>query len=188
MFRVAKLLAFAFAAGLVGLCAYLAVRQAAGNFGVVVAGEVYRSNQPSADELATYAAERGIRSVLNLRGAADGQEWYEAERLAARRLDIRLIDFPMSADERLPRDRFRDLVTLMRDAPKPLLIHCRSGSDRTGLAAVIYLLAIAHADEAVAERQLSIRYGHFSVPWLSDAWPMDVSWEEIETWMGITGS
>ena len=69
---------------------------------------------------------------------------------------------------------------LCHDAPRPILIHCRSGADRTGLASVVYLARVAHADEETAERQLSIRYGHFAVPFFSSAYAMDESWEDME--------
>ena len=71
-------------------------------------------------------------------------------------------------------------MRILRDAPKPLLIHCRSGADRTGLASVIYQAVIKGMDEDRAESQLSLRFGHFSVPVLSQAWPMDQTWERIE--------
>lgn len=170
---------------LVALGGYLGWRQWTGNFATVVAGEVYRSNQPTPDRLAAYVADHGIRTVLNLRGASPGADWYEAERKAAADLGLTLIDLPLSAGRELTRDQAETLLATLRDAPKPLLIHCRSGSDRTGLAAVVYQAMVARIDEETAERQLSIRYGHFSVPVLSAAWPMDESWERMEQWWGV---
>ena len=43
---------------------------------------------------------------------------------------------------------------------KPVLIHCKSGADRTGLAAAIYLLTEGGKTLDQAERQLSLRYIH----------------------------
>ncbi|MFN4159729.1 MAG: dual specificity protein phosphatase family protein [Gemmobacter sp.] len=163
---------------------YLGWRQWTGNFATVVVGEVYRSNQPTPERLAAYARDHGIRTVLNLRGADPGADWYEAERKAAADLGLALIDFPLSANRELSRERADALVTILKDAPKPLLIHCRSGADRTGLASVVYQAMVAGVDEDAAERQLSIRFGHFSVPVLSAAWPMDTTWERMEDWWG----
>lgn len=50
--------------------------QLTGNFHEVVPGELYRSAQLSAGDLVTYAREKDIRSVLNLRGADRGAPWY----------------------------------------------------------------------------------------------------------------
>lgn len=161
---------------------YLVWIQATGNFATVVAGEVYRSNQPTPERLAGYARDQGIKSVLNLRGANPGADWYEAERQAAATLGLTLIDYAISAGEELDKRQVAELLGLLRDAPKPLLIHCRSGADRTGLASVMYQSMIAGLPENSAEGQLSLRYGHFAVPVLSAAWPMDTTWEKIEEW------
>jgi protein tyrosine/serine phosphatase len=159
---------------------YVRAIQVAGNFATVVEGEAYRSNQPTAAKLAEYQQALGIKSVLNLRGAAPGADWYEEERAAAEELGLHLIDFSMSSQTELPMDRAEVLLSLMMNAPKPILIHCRSGANRTGLASVMYLALVSGVDEHEAEAQLSLRFGHFSVPVLSEGWAMDQTWEKLE--------
>lgn len=163
-----------------GLGIYLAAIQMTGNFAVVVPGEVYRSNQPSPADIAAYADRYKIRTIVNLRGRDDRAGWYRQEAAAAARHGVTLIDFPMHADRRLDAEAADKLVATLRDAPRPLLIHCRSGADRTGLASVIYLARIADLDEETAERQLSVRYGHIGIPYLSPTYAMDESWEDME--------
>lgn len=169
----------------IALAAWLVWVQRSGNFATVATGLVYRSNQPTPERLAAYTKAVGLKSVLNLRGADMGAGWYRAERQAAADLGLTLIDFPMAANRELTQAESAALLDILRNAPKPLLIHCKSGSDRTGLAAVLYLALVLGQDEELAERQLSIRYGHFAVPVLSAAWPMDTTWELIEAWWGI---
>jgi protein tyrosine/serine phosphatase len=159
---------------------YLLAIQLTGNFAVVVPGELYRSNQPTSARLQDYATRYEIRTVVNLRGRDDGAGWYREEAAAARRLGIELIDFPMQADRRIDAKTATELAAILRDAPRPILIHCRSGADRTGLASVIYLSRVARADEETAERQLSLRYGHIAIPFLSATYAMDESWEDFE--------
>lgn len=166
----------------VSLTAYVGWRQWIGNFATVVVNEAYRSNQPTPERLADYVKEYQIRTVINLRGASPGADWYEAERKAAADLGIRLVDFQLSASKELTHEQADALLAVLRDAERPLLIHCRSGSDRTGLASAVYQAMVAGIDEHLAEDQLSIRYGHFSVPFLSEAWPMDVSWQRMRKW------
>lgn len=72
----------------------------------------------------------------------------------------------------------------MRSLPKPMLIRCRHGSDRTGLATALYLAALTGASETGAEDQLSSRFGHFAVSYLSGAWPMDEGRERLEASLG----
>lgn len=50
----------------------------------------------------------------------------------------------------------------------------------TGLAAMLYLQQIAGIDEEISERQLSVRYGHIGLPYISAAFAMNESWEILE--------
>jgi protein tyrosine/serine phosphatase len=154
--------------------------QLSGNFHAVVHGEVYRAAQPDPDDLRRWAEDHGIRSVLNLRGTDESSEWYRQEASVASDLGLKLADFPMSARRNPGLERMDELVALMRSLPKPLLIHCMSGADRTGLASALYLAAIADAGETAAEGQLSFAYGHVGIPGVSAAWAMDEAWEERE--------
>ena len=170
---------------LAGGASYLSAIQASGNFATVVEAEVYRSNQVTPDRLRAYHDRYGIRTILNLRGASPGSEWYRRELEEARDLGIHVIDFGVSAQHELSDMQIAELAAILRDAPKPLLIHCKSGADRTGLASVMYQAVIKGIDEEEAEQQLSLRFGHFPVPLLSQAWPMDQTWERAEQLYGI---
>lgn len=167
---------------------FLGGLQVTGNFHPVVAGELYRSGQVTPERLARYTNDFGIRTVINLRGEQPGASWYDREIEASTALGLRHVDFRMSASREVTVVQARDLVELMRSVPKPVLIHCKAGSDRTGLAVAVYLAAIANSDEETAEGQISVRYGHVGVPYLSAAYAMDESWEHLESWLGFEGS
>lgn len=175
-------MALASFAGLVLLIGYLAYLQLSGNFHEVSPQTVYRAAQMDGQALARWKREHGIASVLNLRGQNDGTDWYETERAVADRLGIAHIDFRMSEQTELTDSEVQALLAVMRDAPKPMLIHCRAGADRTGIASALYLAGIDGVGEGEAERHLSVEYGHIGLPW-SKAWAMDVSWERIEPWL-----
>lgn len=160
---------------------YIGALQLSGNFHEVIPGQLYRSSQLSQDQLATYVKANGIKTIINLRGQNDGSEWYRSEVASAEQLGVQHVDFGMSARKELTPRRVAQLIQIMRDAPKPILIHCKSGADRTGLASAIYVNRVAGLDEETAEHQLSIRYGHLSIPYFSSAYAMDRSWEVIET-------
>lgn len=176
------------AAALLACGLWLVYLRASGNFHSVIDGEVYRSAQPDGAELSDWVRRHGIASVVNLRGASPGAAWYEEELAAARDLGLAHYDFPMSAARVIGEADADSLLSLLRDAPKPLLIHCKSGADRTGLVSALYLAAIAGRGEEEAEWQLSLLYGHIGLWRLSHAWPMNVSWEDLEPWLGFAES
>ncbi len=166
--------------------AYLGILLVSGNFHEVIAGQLYRSSQLSDAQLARYVKENGIKTIINLRGENDGSAWYKHETATAEKLGVQHVDFGMSARKQLGLTRVAQLIQIMRDAPKPILIHCKSGADRTGLASAIYVNRVAGMDEDTAEQQLSIRYGHLGIPFLSSTYAMDKSWEDIERAKTIT--
>ncbi len=54
------------------------------NFHPVVAGEVYRSSQPSPAVIAQLQKQYGIKTIINLRGDNSGRSWYDKEVAQAR--------------------------------------------------------------------------------------------------------
>ena len=172
------------AALVLALVLYLAVLHGTGNFHTVIAGELYRSAQLDPDQIEAQHTAHGFASILNLRGPAPGKDWYDAELAASARLGVTHADFRMSARQVLEPERVQELIALMRRLPKPLLIHCQAGADRSGLASALYLAAIKGRPEAEAGAQISIRYGHFSIRNWSAAYPMDLTWQGLAPSLG----
>jgi protein tyrosine/serine phosphatase len=167
---------------------YFVALRLTGNFHVVVAHQFYRSAQPDARDIREYALDYGIATIINLRGPNPNAGWYRDELAVTKQMGITHIDFRMSARHLLGPDRAEKLIAIMRAAKKPILVHCEGGADRSGLASALYVSEIAHEGERAAERQLSIRYGHFSIPYLSPAYAMDASWERLEPIFGFKDS
>jgi len=108
----------------------------------------------------------------------------------AETLGIKHINFRMKAARELTNEQAFELIEVMRKAPKPLLIHCRAGADRTGLAAALYVAAISKGGEDAAEEQLSLRYGHlpaFPFFW-TEAQAMYRTFERMEPLLGYPDS
>ena len=120
----------------------------------------WRANQPSPAQFARYA-RMGIRTVINLRGAS-GQSFWLFEDEACRALGMTLIDVNLSARQAPGRDRLLTLQSILTSAERPFLIHCKSGADRTGLVAALYLIWVEGKSVAEAQRQLSWRHVHLS--------------------------
>lgn len=125
-----------------------------------IAPGIFRANHPSPARLRRLSA-RGIRTIVNLRGASDDPH-YRFERGACARAGLVLVDFAGLTARRAPkRAAMLDLLAVMRAARTPMLMHCKSGADRSSLAAAIYLLAIDGAPMARARAQLSPWFIHF---------------------------
>ncbi len=189
LFRSRRLMNGIGALGILALLAgsFLTFLKLSGNFHPVIEAELYRSAQPTGEEVARYAKEHGIRSVINLRGPNFGRTWYDAEVSATRSLGIAHYDFRIPKKRDLSQAEAEELVTLMRRAEKPLLIHCDEGADRSSLASALYLAAVAKQGEEKAEDQMSFWYGHLSIP-VTAAYRMDETFEELEPWLGFPNS
>jgi len=130
-----------------------------GNFHTVLAGTLYRSAQPSTAELRKLVEAYRIQTIINLRGD-NTDPWYFQEHETGRALDVRVVDVGLWAKEPPPEDQFRLLVDTLADAPGPILVHCYSGGDRSGLAAALGILLRSDGSIAEARRQLSLYFGH----------------------------
>ena len=130
------------------------------NFAEVAPG-VYRSNHPTRARFEAYAA-KGIKTVLNLRGAAP-RAYYHFEVEACADLGMTLIDIPLSARRAPGKRRLLETLDILGTIQKPFLMHCKSGADRTGLVAALYLMEVEGRSLAEARRQLSLRFIHLTV-------------------------
>ena len=130
-----------------------------GNLGIVDAGRVIRSAQPTS-QLPAWIRDYRLRSILNLRGGSNADWWYDAEVKAADAGGVSFYDFPLSATRRPTRRELLVLIDTLQTCPYPLLIHCKSGADRTGLASALYLMVRRGTPPEEAERAFTLEHGH----------------------------
>ena len=133
-----------------------------GNVAAVDPGKVYRCAQPKGN-LETLIAEHQPGSILNLRGGSYADPWYAAEVEATERLGIDFYDFPMQATERPSRAELLTLIDLLERCRYPLVIHCKSGADRTGLVSALYRLVVRGESPDAAMKEFSIWYSHIPI-------------------------
>ena len=151
--------------------------QIVGNIHAVAPGVVYRSAQLNGERLADTLKKYHIKSVINLRGDSDG-DWYTDELKITTVQGAQHYDLGMWAEEQPDAKTIKRMFEILKTAPRPLLIHCNSGSDRTGLVAAVYKHFIEGRSAKEAAQQLSFRYGHF--PWLgSGTVAMDETFQRL---------
>jgi hypothetical protein len=131
------------------------------NWGVVEEGKVFRSAHPRGAQF-SYAADRyGLKSVLILTGSVPDELNRELDEAGKR--DITTLFLPISDKEAPSDENLLQIVKFLADAPKPLLLHCRAGADRTGLVSAIHRHFFMGAPLADAKSDmLSWRWGHLS--------------------------
>lgn len=151
-----------------------------GNIHTVLPGRVYRSAQLSPERLHEFIEKNGIRTIINLRGHCPQFDWYRDECRMANEFNISQEDITFSANRLPPTTELHRLIEVFDRTEHPLLLHCRQGADRTGLASAVYLLLYTDLDYATARRQCGARYGHF--PILSTL-AMDRFFEMYELWL-----
>ena len=117
-----------------------------------------RANQPSPDQLAKYAA-LGIVNIINLRGPSE-RGHYVLEREACRTLGLTLLDLPCSATQPPPKALIHAARNLFGLLDGKSLLHCKSGSDRTGFMGALYRHFVQGDSIESALEQLSPRYLH----------------------------
>lgn len=117
-----------------------------------ISPELYRSGQPTPQGF-TNLQEMGIRSILNMR------EYHKDER-KARHTNLTLLSYPVAAGEVTEAD-VENCLRMMKSAPKPIVIHCWHGSDRTGIIVAAYRIIYEGWSVAQAEAEFRMaRYGH----------------------------
>jgi protein tyrosine/serine phosphatase len=100
----------------------------------------------------------GLQTLINLRGQTkNGSD--ALSRAAAARLGLDFVDMSLESRGAPQRDRILRLHDIYRDMRAPALLHCKSGADRAGLAAGLFLL-FQGGTARDALRQLSWRFGH----------------------------
>lgn len=124
-----------------------------------ISPEMWRSNQPSPRQIAAHAAERGIRTILNLRGPST-QGYYLLEKEACAKAGIELVDFQVFSRDPPTREAIFAARDLFERIEYPALMHCKSGADRAGIMAVLYKLLRERVPFAEAVDQLSGKYLH----------------------------
>ncbi len=114
---------------------------------------IYRSGQPDNCDFQTLIKVYGIKSVINLREYHTDQDDIGA-------LPLQLFKIPLAAGSITENDLIIMLKTIKK-APKPVLIHCWHGSDRTGTAVASSRIVFENweVERAIAELKED-KYGH----------------------------
>jgi len=123
-----------------------------------IAPQVYRGNQPTHKGFEALKA-RGLKSVLNLRGASESAHYY-VESESCEQLGLTLVNANLHARHAATRTEILRVIDAFSTIEKPFLMHCKSGADRAGFASAMYLIEVEKRSVSEARKMLSFRFVH----------------------------
>ncbi len=121
---------------------------ARGNFHEVVPQRVYRSGQPTPEQLRAWINRYGLKTIINLRGPTAPGAAEERELAASMGVDFVCVQ--LNAYKALSGRKLAQLLDVLQTARQPMLLHCYHGVDRAGTAAALaaWLLGCQPYDRA----------------------------------------
>ena len=130
---------------------------------MVLPGEMYRSGQLGPEQLEKVIRDFEIQSIINLRGFKGDEDWYLQEKEIAEKSGVNLYNLPDMGiglqSYRLPaREEVEKIIKVIAEIPRPVLVHCKTGADRTGLFSAITILLEKNGNLEQAWEHNSLKY------------------------------
>ena len=122
-----------------------------------VTPRLWRAAQPAPTQIAHFA-RKGVKTIVNLRGGREHGSW-PLQREACERHGVTLIDFVLRSRGAPDRETILGAKAFFASLPEPALVHCKSGADRAGFFAALYLLVHENRplDEAMRAALAALR-------------------------------
>jgi protein tyrosine/serine phosphatase len=101
-----------------------------------------------------------VRTIVNLRGGREHGSW-QLQKEACERLGIHMTEFIVRSRGAPDRETLLAAKAFFDTLEYPAVLHCKSGADRAGFVAALYLVVYEGKSIDEAQRQLHVRFGHF---------------------------
>ena len=126
---------------------------------------LYRSGQPSREQLRELQQRYGIRTVLKLNSGAEPAPE-----------GVTVIDHPLNVMKEPSQQELQAILDAIEHSPKPVLVHCTHGEDRTGLVVALYRLRHGTATDTAYTDMM--RHGFHPYAGVFAAWLHSAGWSE----------
>lgn len=126
----------------------------------LIGEDFIRTRQLDKKQLERVIEQENIQTIINLRGDAAGEFWYDIETRVAEEQEIAHYSIGLSAHEFPEKKDLLELLSLLEKETYPLLVHCQYGADRAGFSSVIYRHHILKQPIKKAKKEFSIKHGH----------------------------
>jgi len=125
-----------------------------------ISDEAYRSSQPTMWQLRREVKRRGIKTIINLKGANPGSAYYAFEKAQCARLGITLVDIEIYSRGIPEGSRIRRAQKVFASVKYPIWIHCKAGGDRAGIYSTLYQYFRQHIPIAQTDQLRLWPFGH----------------------------
>lgn len=103
-----------------------------------ISHEAYRSAQPTPGQIEKYVKKHGIKTILNLKGSKPKGAYYAFEKEKCDELGVKIINIGIKS-RGIPRpEQIEEAKEVFETVEYPIWMHCKAGSDRTGIYANLY--------------------------------------------------
>ncbi len=121
----------------------------------------FRSAQPSTNVLRKYIKKYKFKTVVNLRNSDDSvTSFFLLEKKLLASNNVKMINVAISGSSLPDKYTLLSFIEIFKKNQRPLLVHCKSGADRTGFFSALYIFYL-HNDLDLALKQFSLKYFHF---------------------------
>ncbi|WP_422104444.1 tyrosine-protein phosphatase [Winogradskyella sp.] len=143
-----------------------------------VSDSVYRSEQPSKKGFTELEAI-GVKTILNLRRLKDDNRKAKHTNLVLEHIRLK--------SKTVDQEDIINALKVIRDAEKPVLIHCWHGSDRTGVITAAYRIIFQDWTKEAAINELRQPEFGYHENWYPNLMELlnDLNIEQIKTELGI---
>ena len=140
------------------------------NFHWVVPDDCARAAQAWAGGVGPFLEKRGIKALINLRGRNDDLSWWKNETGATAARGIAHLDAMLDSRKLPTRAMLVRLIEAFDSAPRPFVLKCSGGQDRTSFAAALYLVHRGGWDAIPTARAQYARFPYLHFPKKHQRW------------------
>ena len=123
--------------------------------------QIYRSAQLTPWKLKKIINKYGIKTVINLRDRDNYMYQIEKEICLQNGIKYKCVGLYSRTPNSIY--KLKELQDVLLNSPKPILIHCKAGADRTGFAAVFWHIINNKDIKWAINKELRLKYGYIAL-------------------------
>lgn len=127
-----------------------------------ISDEAYRSSQPTMWQLRREVKNRGIKTIINLKGVNPGSAYYAFEKEQCARLGVALVDVEIFSRGIPEGSSIRRAKDIFASVDYPIWIHCKAGADRAGIYSTLYQYFRQHISIGQTNQLKLWPFGHIA--------------------------